>query len=186
MKKVLALLCIVCMLSGCVNEESNLKRGIALREKLLGAQLCSFHATITADYGDKTYSFKMQCSADKEGNVSFTVLEPESISGICGVLSATGGKLTFNDTALAFPMLADGEVSPVSAPWLLIHTLRSGYLSSCAVDEGQIFLTINDSYEADALQLDIWLDDQDLPESAQIVWQGRRVLSLTVEDFAIV
>lgn len=185
-KKVLAFVIAVFLLSGCAKEDVHLKRGMALREKMISAETCSFTAHITADYGDKTYTFSMDCSADREGNVSFTVRKPDSISGISGVLSSNGGKLTFDDTALAFPLLADGEVSPVSAPWLLIHTLRSGYLSSCAAEEERIRLTINDSYEADALQLDIWLDDHDMPVSAEIVWQGRRVLSLTVEDFAIV
>lgn len=186
MKKVLAFLAVVCLLSGCSKEDSGLKRGIALREKMIGADACSFTANVTADYADKIYSFTMQCAADREGNLTFTVQKPDSISGISGIMSAVGGKLTFNDTALAFPLLADGEVSPVSAPWLLVHTLRSGYLSSCGTEGGGIRITLNDSYADEALQLDVWLDEQDFPCSAEILWQGRRVLSLTVEDFAIV
>jgi len=36
-----------------------------------------------------------------------------TISGITGSLSQNGGKLTFDDKALAFDVMADGLVSPV-------------------------------------------------------------------------
>ena len=186
MRKLLCVFGVLFFFAGCSKEDPYLMRGLALREKLLNTEKCSFSANITADYGDKFYTFTMQCYADKDGNIKFTVVKPDSISGISGALSAIGGKLTFNDTALSFPLLADGEVSPVSAPWLLIHTLRSGYLTSCCAEEGGVRLTIHDSYEEDALQLDIWLDSHDLPVNAEILWQGRRVLSLSVEDFTFV
>lgn len=153
-----------------------------LRTKLL-AQAVSFDAEITADYGDKTYTFSMHCESDTKGDMTFTVTQPESIAGISGTLSSTGGKLTFSDTALAFELMADDQLSPVSAPWILMKTLRSGYLTSCG-QEGEILrIAIDDSYEDDALHLDIWLDEKDLPFQAEISWQGRRLLSVLVTNF---
>lgn len=160
-------------------------RGLKLREKLLG-QACSFVANITADYGDKTYTFQIGCTADSDGSVSFIVVSPASISGISGTLKAESGYLTFDDTLLAFPLLADGEVSPVSAPWLLIKSLRSGYLSSAGHDGEFVLLTLSDSYEQEALHVDVWLDGNDLPYRCDILWQGRRVLSMELENFAFV
>lgn len=185
MKRFVAIVMILFMLAGCKSQDDCLQRGMVLREKLL-TNSCSFTVDITADYGDKSYSFSMGCTADPEGNLKFIVLLPESISGIAGKLTNTSGFLTFDDTALAFPLLADGEVSPVSAPWLLISTLRGGYLSSAGMEGESLRLTIHDSYEEDALQLDIWLDENDLPGRAEILWQGRRVLSMEVKDFTIV
>lgn len=186
MKQGLALLILALILVGCSRNDDCMTRGIALREKLLQSAGYSFDAEITADYGDKTYEFSMHCTVDQSGKLTFRVSEPESISGISGVISGVGGQLTFDDTVLAFDLLADGEVSPVSAPWILIKTLRGGYLSSCGIEEECLRLTIDDSYEEDALQLDIWLDSQDLPDHAEILWQGRRVLSLDVDNFTFV
>lgn len=185
MKRIFAVVLLAVFLTGCSGTDALLERGMALREKMQQSG-CSFTAKVTADYGDKVYTFAMQCTANEEGTVAFTVTEPESISGITGSVSGTGGKLTFDDTVLAFELLADGEVSPVSAPWLLIKTLRGGYLSSCKMDGENLCLTIDDSYEEDALQLDIRLTSDDLPESAEILWQGRRVLSIAVESFVFV
>ena len=80
-------------------------------------------------------------------------------------------------------MLADGQVSPVSGPWILMKTLRSGYLTSCGMEAGCIRVAIDDSYADDALHLDIWLDEKDLPKRGEILWKGRRILSLDIENF---
>ena len=185
MRRWLALCFVPLLLCGCAGSDSALDRGMALREKMLVSG-CGFTAHITADYGDVTYTFSLACAADTEGSVSFTVLSPETIRDISGVLSAKGGKLTFDDKALAFEMLADGELSPVSAPWLLVRTLQSGYLSSCSVDNGKVRMSMDDSYREDALQLEVWLNEGDMPSGAEFVWQGRKVLSMIVEDFSFV
>ena len=81
--------------------------------------------------------------------------------------------------------MTDDQLSPVSAPWIFLRTLRSGYLTSAGMDGEQLRLTINDSYEEDALQLDIWLDGDDVPVRAEILYDGRRILSLSVKKFKI-
>ncbi len=183
MKKMLAFVMTALLLTGCGKTDSQIARGMALREKLLTGSGCGFETVITADFGTQTYTFTMACRTDGKGDLTFTVTQPETLSGISGSIGDRGGKLTFDDQALAFPLLADGEVSPVSAPWLLMKTLRGGYLKSCCIEGDLCRLTIDDSYEQDALQLDIWLDASDSPVGAEIVWQGRRILSMQVRNF---
>lgn len=158
---------------------------MSLRSGLL-SKSAEFDTVITADYGDKTYTFGANCTADPQGGLTFTVTQPETIAGITGTVSAGGGKLTFGEQALAFPLLADGQVTPVSAPWILMNTLRSGYLTSCGKEGEAIRLSIDDSYQDDALHLDIWLDAQDVPIRGEILWQGRRILSMEVKNFRFV
>ena len=143
----------------------------------------SFDARVVADYGDETYEFTMECSVSPEGELRFTVKEPQTIAGIKGTVSATGGKLTFDDTALAFDLMADGQINPVSAPWVLIRTLRSGYLTSCCEEDGLLRVSIDDSYEEDALHMEIWMDGQDQLREAEIYWRGRRLMLISVGNF---
>lgn len=185
MKKAVSVLALLILLAGCAGDHKELDRTMALRAKLLAASGCSFDAVITADYGDKTCSFAVSCTSDGQGNVTFEVAEPESIAGITGTISGEGGKLTFDDTALAFELLADGQVTPVSAPWLLVKTLRGGYVTACGADGAQIRVSIDDSYEEDALHLDIWLGEGDLPVRGEILFDDRRILSLEVKNFEI-
>lgn len=182
MKRVVPVFVLLLLLTGCLGKNQELEKGMELRAKLLSSS-CSFDATITADYGDDIYIFSMDCQADSQGNLTFTVAEPETISGISGSLSVTGGNLTFDEAVLAFPMLADGQLTPVSAPWILVKTLQGGYLRSAGMDGDLIRLSIDDSYEADALQLDIWLDSASFPVKADIMYAGRRILSVKVSNF---
>ena len=83
-------------------------------------------------------------------------------------------------------MLADGELSPISAPWVLVNTLRSGYLTSCGKDGDSFRVTINDSYQDEYVQVDVWLSDDNMPTYAEFLWRGHRILSLNVDAFTIV
>jgi hypothetical protein len=184
LKRIIPVLLILVLLAGCAGSGNTMDRVAALRSGIL-AKGAEFDAAITADYGDKTYTFGMHCRLEKQGKLSFAVTAPDSISGITGQLSAEGGKLTFDDIALQYGLMADGLLSPVSAPWILLTTLRSGYITSGCTEEGMIRLSINDSYEQDALRLDIWLDAANRPACADILHNGRRILSVNVENFEI-
>lgn len=185
MKKVVALLLGILFLTGCTGKRGEIDRAMTLRADLLGSLGYSFDTNITADYGDKLYTFAMSCSADNDGNVEFTVTQPETIAGITGKISAEGGQLTFDDTALSFELMADGQVTPVSGPWVLVKTLLGGYLTGCVMEEELLHLEIDDSYEEDALHLDIWLDGENKPVQAQISYDGRRIVTMEVSNFEI-
>lgn len=184
MKRVGWLL-ILLILTGCANAASEIERGMALRSKLLQANGCSFDTGVTADYGDKLYTFSLACEADAAGTLTFTVTEPESIAGIAGTIGKDGGRLTFDDTALQFDLMADDQLSPVSAPWVFLKTLRGGYLTSACEEDGLLRLTIDDSYEDDALQLDIWLAEGDLPVRVEMLYGNRRIVSMDVKNFQL-
>lgn len=173
------------LLTGCTGKRDELDRAMKLRANLLGCLGCSFDVNITADYGDALYEFAMSCTSGGRGDLNFTVTQPESIAGISGSISSGEGKLTFDDAALQFALLADGQVTPVSGPWILMKTLLGGYLTAVSEEEDLLHLTINDSYEEDALQMEIWLNSDDVPVCAEILYDGRRIVTMTVENFQI-
>ena len=185
MKRITAVLITIVILTGCTGKRDELDRAMKLRASLLGCLGCSFDVTITADYGDEVHQFAMSCQSEGRGDLQFTVTQPESIAGITGTISSGEGKLTFDDVALQFPLLADEQVTPVSGPWILMKTLLGGYLTAANEEEDLLHLTINDSYEEDALQMEIWLNTDDLPVNAEILYDGRRIVTMTVENFQI-
>lgn len=185
MKKAAAIVLAVLLLTGCSPKNKALEQGLQLRNRLLGSAGCSFDADITADYGDKTHSFSLQCQSDEQGALRFSLTKPDSLSGIQGNVDGRDGALTFDDVALHFPLLADNQVTPVSAPWLLMNTLRSGYLTSAAASGEYVRLSIDDSYDNDALHLDIWLNHDNVPVKAEILFRERKILSLDVKNFQI-
>ncbi len=186
MKHMAAGLLFCILLMGCGKETGEMDRGMKLRSRLLQASQVCFDVDISADYGDSVQLFSMACRMDKDGNISFTVTAPETLSGITGTIVGGEGQLTFDETVLHFGLLTDDQLSPVSAPWVLMKTLRSGYLKAAGMEGEMLRLTIDDSYEDDALQLDIWLDEHDLPQRAEVLYDGRGILSLCVKNLTIV
>lgn len=168
--------------TGCSSENRELHQAVAFRQELLSAEGCSFSASVTADYGDTLQIFSMNCSADRNGNLHFEITEPESISGICGEISGSGGRILFEDQALYFPLLTDDLLTPASAPWIFLKALRSGCITSVGREGELLHICVDDSYEEDALNLDIWLAES-CPVRGDILHEGRRILSLEIKNF---
>lgn len=183
MGRFFAILSICMLLSGCGKTDHQMTNILSFREVLLSSEECTFQANITADYGKQTYSFAVDCSADKDGNLQFSVLSPESIAGIAGRINGQGGQLIFDDTVLAFPLLAEGLLSPISGPWIFMNALRSGYIISCGKQEDDIRVTLNDTYSEDAFRVDVLMDGENIPHTAEIYWNNACVLSISIENF---
>ena len=184
MKRMVLVLCVVALLCGCSTEDG-ISEALRLRSDLHNSSLCSFDATIMADYGDRTYRFVLSCVAAKGGDMTFVVNEPESISGITGKLSREGGALTFDDVALYFPMLAEELITPVAGPWAFLTALSSGYMQSAGEDGVYTRMMIRDSFQDRALSLDIWLDEANVPVQADVIWENRRILSMQIRNFVL-
>ncbi len=154
-----------------------------MRNEILSAKECSFQAEITADYGDEVQSFTLNCKTDLQGNLTFSVVAPEIISGLTGKIDETGGGINFDQSMLAFPLLADGQLSPVSAPWIFMHSLRSGFIHACGQDKDLYRVTIHDSFSGAPLQMELWFDNERKPVHCEIIWDGRRIITVNVSNF---
>lgn len=177
MKKLLLPLILVLFFTGC--GQGNTPRGMSLRQRMNDSNGCAFTAEVRAYIGKEEYVFSMDCECGNSDAVTFTVTAPESLSGITGELSSGSGSLTFDGQALAFPMLAQGTMSPISSVWVLLHALRGGYLT----DEGTEGLTIDETYQGVPLRLSVTLDNEDMPTFTEIFQDGERILSLALTNF---
>ena len=181
MKRWLPLLLI--FLLGCSAQDPAMEAALELRSRCLGASQVRFRAQIHADYITRIESFTLECTQNADGTLAFRVLSPDEIEGIGGTVSGTERTVKFDDTVLAFPLLAEGRLSPLSGPWVLMQAIRSGNILAAGQEGELIHLTIDDSYADNALTVDLWVEDG-LVREAEIAWEGRRCLTMTVEDFS--
>lgn len=182
MKRMLAGILVMLHLTGCSFVQTKVDEALDLRSRLQNSCF-TFDTRVTADYLDKLYEFSMKCDVDADGKLLFQVTSPETLEGISGNISPEGGKFTFDDKVLLFEPIADGLVTPVTAPWVAIKALKGGYIKGCEKYEQGIHIQLNDSYEEETLHLDVWTDSKNLPMAAHIYWEGRRILSLEIENF---
>lgn len=168
---------------GCTGQDPAMEAALQLRSSCLAARCVTFSATIQADYITHVEEFSLECDAGQDGAVSFQVLEPEEISGIRGTVSGTEGTVEFDGTVLAFPLMAEGRMSPLSGPWVVMKAIRSGNILAAGWEGEMLHLTIDDTYAEKALTVDLWLEDGKV-EQGEIAWEGRRCLAMTFDDFS--
>lgn len=185
MKRFVVVFISICLLFGCGNENREDHQAIEIRKTLQTAKGCSFDSRITADYGDSVCVFDLNCIFDNAGNLTFTALQPDTISGITGTVSNEGGHLTFDDNLLLFDLLLDEQLTPVCAPWLLYKTLIGGVIKGVDNDVDGNCVIYADVFSGETFDLYAWFQADGKPESCEIVWLGRRILTIEISNFTI-
>ena len=183
MKKLLSVVLLLAILNGRSDADRSLREAMDLRQRIQESSGCSFRSVVTADYGEMVHQFTLDCTVDAGGDMSFTVMAPESISEITGRVTENNGFLTFDSQVLAFPVLADGLIAPVISPWLAIRSLRSGYIVGVGEVSSGKHIQIDDSYQGQTVRLDYWTGEDGMPDRCEIIWLGRRILSVDFENF---
>ena len=85
---------------------------------------------------------------------------------------------------LAFSALADGQLSPVAAPYTVAQSWCTGYIRTCGLDEGYLVMSVDTTFDDNPLTVETWLDrEKGIPLFAEICYNDRRILSVTITDF---
>lgn len=182
MRRLSGIVLLLCFFNGCTLQKE-IDHALAFRSQLMKSEGCTFQCSVVADYGTDVYNFLMECTLNTDGTLNFQMIEPETIRGITGILSDKRGKITFRNQAAAFPDMADGQVIPVYTPWILLTTLRSGYIRAGGMDEEAYHVMIDDSYKENAIHTEIWLDSENCPIRGEIFWDGKRILAAEFSQF---
>ena len=175
------LLCCL-LLPGCSGKTGNAgQSALDFRTTLMEHGGCSFQSRIAADYGDMVYEFTL-VSESTEGETRLQVTEPESIAGIAATVSADGTKLQFDGAELDFGELANGYVSPVTVPWLLVQCWTGEYIAWSGADGDLERVTYLRGYNDAELTVDTWFSDN-VPQYAEVLHDGVRCLTIEILDF---
>lgn len=185
MKRIIGIVLVVCVLfSGC-NISEELEPLDKLRGLLRQGSGLEFDVRIWAEYVDTQHSFLLHCAMDTEGVIRFEVLEPESIKGVAGTIDETGGSLTYDGVILTFPLLADGTLSPVCAPWFLLRSINGGLIRSVSNDSELYGITFDESFRGEAFQVELQLSADGIPVRSEIFWEGLCIVKMDIESFRI-
>lgn len=181
------LVLILLMFSSCTKEgqHSELQPAMDFRAGLLNSGGAQFTAEVTADYGEEVYTFTLDCKYVTDGTTEIDVAAPDTLCGIKAQIENDTGRLTFFDTELTFGTLADGTVTPLSAPAVLGRCWQSAYIASSGKEEKTLRVSYEDGFDADQLLVDTWFSQKGIPIYAEICYNESCVLKLTISDFSL-
>lgn len=185
MRKAFALALMMTLLFSACKTAANDPGQAAMdvRTKLLtdgGAELL---ADVEVCYGERSYTYTLECDFVRDGGSTVTVMAPDIISGISATVSDGGAQLSFDGISLGAGDLEGTELSPMTALPSMAEAWCTGYISNtCAaqIDDTECYfvsyLTGSGDHE---LEYRTWFDKTTLsPVCGEIVSDGSVVVNM--------
>lgn len=183
MRRLIPLLLAIILLSGCGGQSRQMQTVMEFRTRLQENGGCAFDATAAAQYTNYTSEFKLQCRYDTETKqLRFSVLEPELIEQISGVVGQDRRTVTFDTVAMELELLADERIAPLALPQILAQSWDSGYIVSAGTDRDYTVAVFQNGYEDDTLKIETWFENG-VPVYADVWYQGRCQAGVDIESF---
>lgn len=144
MRKLLLCVPMMLLLTGCspakVSQAEELTLG--LRGEYLEMNACSAHLSVTADYGQRIYEYEMDAVLDGE-ELTLTLTAPETVAGMTACLSEGEGRLEYDGVWVETGTLDENGLTPLDAFPALLEAARGGYITACALEEGENLLRVD-------------------------------------------
>ena len=105
-----------------------------VRGKYLEMSACSGHADLTADYGQRVYTYGIDFTWQKEGETLLTLTAPEVVAGTTAHISAGETALEYDGVMLDTGPLNAAGLAPVDALPVLLAYAREGFAAECALE----------------------------------------------------
>lgn len=125
---MIALLCALA-LCGCVGEEADNDLALELRSDFLAMEDCSGSMTVTADYGERIYTYGVDFTSNKKDGTTLRLTAPEEVAGITAKIAAGETWLEFDGIQIETGPLNDDGLSPLDALPAILTAVQSGYIA---------------------------------------------------------
>lgn len=106
-----------------------------IRGQYLELTACSGHGELTADYGQRVYTYGLDFSWQREGETLLTLTAPELVAGTVAHIAAGETALEYDGVMLETGPLNEEGLSPVDALPALLRYAREGFAAECVLEE---------------------------------------------------
>ena len=143
-KRLICVLMMTALLAGCGRAGGSEAEELALtiRGEFLAMDSCAAQVSVTADYGQRVYEYEMAVSVTEEETV-LTLSAPETAAGLTARLTGEENLLEFDGVSVETGPLDENGLTPVSAVPALLEAARSGYITTCALEEDGAVLRVD-------------------------------------------
>lgn len=172
------------LLSACGAAKESAQTPVRFRTGLNEMGRCNFTLALTADYGDFTRDFTLECHGDVAGEASLTVMSPEIAQGITATVGGEEANVSYSDTILAVESFETRPISPMAAPYLLTRAWSEGYIESCGRDGDLEQVHYLLGYGGQQLEIITCFLGQE-PQRAEISDGENILISCEISDFTL-
>lgn len=133
---VMCVLMISLLLSGCQaagGANSPQEQALIIRGEYLESAGCTAKLDVTADYGQRVYTYTVDVSVAEEETV-LTVADPQELAGVIARVNGTDSWLEYDGAVLETGPLDGDGLTPLSAVPALLESARSGFIDSCNLE----------------------------------------------------
>ena len=176
------------LLSGCLGGgegQKILDLALTVRGEYLAMTQCAAQAELTADYGQRVYTYTLDVAGTAE-ELTLTVTEPDLIAGITARVKQGESFLAYDDLVLETGPLSEAGLSPMSAIPAMLEHLRGGYLMAWSLEDGALHITCGDpgGTPDTGTVYDLWLDaESHALLRGEICVDGRRCIQCIFTSF---
>lgn len=126
------------LLAGCGGGEGDNDMILDLRSEVLSRAGCAGTMALTADYGQRVYTYAVDFAEDVDEGLTLTLTAPEAVAGITATVRAGQTALEYDGVRLETGPLNEEGLSPLDALPTFLTALESGYIAeTCSEQVGE-------------------------------------------------
>ena len=136
--RICALMISLCLLSACGSGDGGSRAdelALEIRGEYLSMTGCTADLELTADYGQRVYTYGMTLSYQQGGDTTVTVTAPEEVAGVTARISGENTYLEYDGVSLETGPLDETGLSPVGAVPLMLRCVREGFIAESGMEE---------------------------------------------------
>lgn len=163
-----------------------------VRNRYLELTTCSGHGELTADYGQRVYTYGIDFSWQKEGETLLVLTAPENVAGASAHIAAGETALEFDGVMLETGPLNGEGLAPIDAIPALLSYAREGFVAECVMEEAEgtkLFHMICRDPEAqpgEGTEAELWFQAETLELlRGEISSQGETVIQCGISGFSM-
>ncbi len=188
-RRALPLMMSLLLLAGCAGrggEKTGEERALELQKEYGALTAVTCRVSLSADYGDQVFDCVMDVVWDAASGGTLTLVEPEIARGVAAHFAQGEAALTYDDFSLDLGPLTPDGLAPAEALPTLWRQVTQGYVASARVEDGLLSATYRRGEDPPGTGLEasvLFEAESGVPRSGELLFDGVRVVSVTIEDF---
>ena len=189
---MIALACALA-LCGCVGEQADNDLTLELRSDFLAMEGCSGSMTVTADYGERVYTYEVDFTSNQKDGMALTITAPEEVAGITARIAQGDTVLEYDGLQLETGPLNPDGLSPLDALPAILTAVQSGYIAETTSERAGERETLRlccrdpEKQPGEGLETVLWFDkEQKTLLRGELRQDGASVLQCEFSSFDII